>query len=158
MRTPSSAPRGQRYAPVLASDSPAGLPDRWLPEGRPLILTSHFGRFRAEVATPEAILLARSRMAFSCAALAPAAAAGDDAAQQAPDGAEFRPLRTSYAIDLMTKAPRRLAWGIWGNGPIVTLVQIGPAGDDSLWAGRPRLMPIDASLFLRLANLRQPAV
>ncbi len=113
----------------------------------PLLLTSHFGRFHAEIADDEQIRRIRSRIAFSYREAAP----GEVEAPLSPR--DFWACRSTHAIDILTSRPHRLIWGLDARGTLVTFIR--PAfdlSDPSRW-DIPRLIPIDQRSFEQISGM-----
>lgn len=105
-----------------------------------LVLTSHFGRFRAIQRSHTDSSQIRGRLAFSCAAYL------QTEAQQGHFG--FWPCRISHACDIVTGKLHTLIWGITTNGSICTILR--PSLIDPYKPSKPRLIPIDNKTFRKI--------
>ncbi len=136
--------------PAEASDeAPRSTRFSYLPfDGEaPLVLTSHFGRFHAEVMDEDQPRRIRSRIAFSYREASPAEV------ETPLSPRDFWACRTTHAIDILTSRPHRLIWGLDARGTLVTFLR--PAfdlSDPSRW-DIPRLIPIDQRTFEQVSSL-----
>lgn len=110
-----------------------------------LILTGHFGRFRATLRIGQQTGPLRSKFAFSCATHLPETPQQDTAA-----ATDFWPHRISYACDLATGKFHTLIWGTTADGTLCTIPRppLQPATPQKNQA--PRLIPIDSNTYKKL--------
>lgn len=111
-----------------------------------LHLTSHFGRFRAEVHDGVALQVVRSRMAFSYKELRSESEEAD-VGGGTPSFSDFWPVRVTFALDMAFKKPHRLVWGLNDREFLLTVVRPSLPHFDFDLPNCPRLLPIDKQLF-----------
>lgn len=128
----------------------AGLPEQTA--DATFRLTGHFGQFRVDIHEKSSLRRLRSRFAFSC---LPFPAAEDAGERLAPS--DFRPLRVTYAFDILSGKPHRLLWGISRRGEILTVIHPPLRSATDRESGEaPRLLPVDRPTFDRAVTPRPP--